>query len=69
MDTFDRGLSHNFIDPGAVANGLTDLKTRWKCVCLFSIAAELTSTLSVPTVINSVALSSGKCGGCTLKTI
>jgi hypothetical protein len=29
MDTSDRGLSHTFIGPGAVVNGLTDLKTRW----------------------------------------
>jgi len=28
MDTTDRGLPHTFIGPGAVANGLTDIKTR-----------------------------------------
>jgi len=29
MDTSDRGLSHNFIVPVAIVNGLTGLKPRW----------------------------------------
>jgi len=45
MDISDHGLSDTFTDPGAVVNGLTDLKTRWWRVSSFSIATEYTRTL------------------------
>jgi len=37
MDTSDRGLSHNFIDLGAVVNGLTGLERRWWRVSSFQL--------------------------------
>jgi len=50
--TSDRGLSHTFIGPGAAANGLRGLKTRWWSVCSFSISSEYTKALSVPQIKN-----------------
>jgi len=51
-DTSDIGLSHTFIGPGAVAIGLTVLKTRWWKDSSFSIANEYTRTLFVTTEKN-----------------
>ena len=49
-ETSDRGMSHNFIGPGAAAIGLRGLKTRWWSVCSFSISSEYTKALSVPQI-------------------
>jgi len=62
MDTFDSGLSHTFIGPGAVANGLTGLKTCWWSVSLFSIATEYTTDLSLPTDKKPEGLSQANVG-------
>jgi len=64
MATSDRGLSHTFIGPGAVANGLTGLKTRLWRVYSFSIATEYTRALSLRQ-IKPEGLSQANVGGCT----
>ena len=69
LDTSDRGLSHTFIGPGAVAIGLTGLKTRWGRDSSFSTRTEYTKTLSVPTKKKAAELMSGELGGCSFKYI
>jgi hypothetical protein len=48
MNTSDQGLLHPFEGPGAVSNGLTGIKNALM-KCLFSIGAEHTTFVSVPT--------------------
>jgi hypothetical protein len=45
MDTSDRGLSHTFVCPGTVANGLIGLKRRWWSVSSFFIPTAYTRAL------------------------
>jgi len=69
MDTSDRGLSHNFIDPGAVAYGLRGLKTRWCRVSSFSITTEYTRALSLPTYKKTRRADSGERRGAVPKIL
>ena len=62
MDTSDRGLSHTFINPGAVANGLTGLKTRFWSVFSISVVTEYTRALSLPTRIKPEGLCQANVG-------
>ena len=68
-ETSDRGMSHNFIGPGAAANGLRGLKTRWSSVCSFSISSEYTKALSVPQIKKTRRIESGERAGCTWNTL
>ena len=68
MDTSDRGLSLHLKGPGAVANGLTDIKNVLVMYLTLLTVATYARVFQCPHTQKSMGMRSGERGGCTSKT-